>query len=346
MTNIAIIGAGLAGLSAAHLLKDHGQITLFDKSRGVGGRMSTRRAEPYIFDHGAQYFTARTQPFQDFIQPLLDEGIIKRWDARYVQFDGNKIVQSKHWSQEEPRYIGVLGMNKIAKYLAQGLQVHLKTKIESMYFQDKWILTDEGGHEYGNFDWVICTAPAPQAALLLPKHFKYHSQIRNTPMNPCFALMLGLECKQTPKTSLPLAFDAAHVFNSDISWIAVNSHKLEQSEYFSLVVHSSAEYAQAHIHADTRQVMEHLIKQTSQIIGYDLGDGDQHIIPIIHRWLYADTVQDEKEKKDAKEEKIKTILLDTEHKLAVCGDWCAGGRVEGAFMSAYALACKMKENAL
>ena len=78
MTKIAIIGAGLSGLTAAHFLRDDADITIFEKSRSVGGRMSTRRAEPYFFDHGAQYFTAKTKPFQAFIQPLLDQDIIER----------------------------------------------------------------------------------------------------------------------------------------------------------------------------------------------------------------------------------------------------------------------------
>ena len=96
MKKIAIIGAGLSGFSAAHLLKYCADITLFEKARGVSGRMSTRRAEPYVFDHGAQYFTARTKPFQDFIQPLLDQGIIERWDARYVKFRGNQILERRN----------------------------------------------------------------------------------------------------------------------------------------------------------------------------------------------------------------------------------------------------------
>jgi predicted NAD/FAD-dependent oxidoreductase len=73
MKKIAIIGAGLSDLSATHFLKDHAEITLFERARGVSGRISTWRAEPYFFDHGAQYFTARTKAFQDFIQPLINQ---------------------------------------------------------------------------------------------------------------------------------------------------------------------------------------------------------------------------------------------------------------------------------
>ena len=59
---IAIIGSGIAGLSAARELRQNGvDVYLYEKSRGVGGRMSTRYAGDWEFDHGAQYFTAQDE---------------------------------------------------------------------------------------------------------------------------------------------------------------------------------------------------------------------------------------------------------------------------------------------
>ncbi|MCV6626839.1 MAG: FAD-dependent oxidoreductase, partial [Cellvibrionaceae bacterium] len=78
MSKIAIIGAGLAGLSAAKQLQNRAQVTVFDKARGLGGRMSTRRCEPYFFDHGAQYFTARSEGFKAFLEPLIEAGVVAR----------------------------------------------------------------------------------------------------------------------------------------------------------------------------------------------------------------------------------------------------------------------------
>ena len=328
MTKIAIIGAGLSGLSAAYLLKDYAEITLFEKGRGVGGRISTRRAEPYFFDHGAQYFTARTKPFHDFIQPLLDQGIIERWNARYMKFESNQIVERKNWSHEEPRYVGVTGMNQVGKFLAKGLDIKLNTRIASLKNQDKWQLTDEQAQQYSDFDWVICTIPSPQAIAVLPKSFKYYADIKAIKMQAFFSLMLGFE------RDLPLEFEAAHVTNSDVSWIAVNSHKPKRLSHFSLMVHSSGEYAEAHIDDNHEEVMQHLIAETSHIIGCDVGSADYKTL---HRWLYANNVQ---------RDQNSPIFLDKEHKLAVCGDWCLGGRVESAFTSAYNLVLKMKENKL
>ena len=328
MKKIAIIGAGLSGISAAYLLKDHAEIHLFEKARGVSGRMSTRRAEPYFFDHGAQYFTARTRPFQDFIQPLIDQAIIERWNARYVKFEGNQIIERRNWIDGEPHYVGIPRMNRVAKYLAEGLNVYINTLIVSLEHDGKWQLTDDKGENYNGFDWVICTAPSPQAAELLPEFFAYHNNIKDIDMRACFSLMLGFE------QSLPLEFEAAHVTNSDLGWIAVDSYKPERADRFTLMVHSSEEYAEDHFEDDRKKIMHHLIDEASRIIGHDVSSADYKTI---HGWRYASA---------AKKDENSTIFIDHGHKLAACGDWCLDGRVEGAFTSAYNLANTIKESAL
>jgi predicted NAD/FAD-dependent oxidoreductase len=329
MTKIAIIGAGLSPLSIAHLLKDQARITLFDKARGVSGRMSTRRASPYCFDHGAQYFTARTAAFQTFIQPLIRSRLIDRWNARYVKFDGEKIIERKDWRNDEPRYVGVPGMNAVAKHLADGLTIHLKTKIASLQrnLDEKWQLLDESGSVHGDFDWVISTAPSPQAAELLPTTFQYHDYMRGIEMRPCFSLMLGFS------EPLPIEFDAAHVTNADVSWMAVNSSKPGRPHPFALLVHSSEPYAEAHLGVDRGVITKHLCAETSRIIGLDVAAAD---FKAVHGWHYANNAKRESHQ----------VLLDRDNKLAACGDWCQGGRVEGAFTSAVNLVEMMRENLL
>ena len=328
MKKIAIIGAGLSGISAAHLLKDHAEIEIFEKSRGVSGRMSTRRTDKYSFDHGAQYFTARTEAFKHFIQPLIKNGVIERWNARYVKFKHNNIIERKNWCDEEPRYVGSPSMNQVVKFLAKDLDINVHTKIEHLKYQDKWHLTDENGNQYSGFDWVICTNPPKQALNLLPKHFKYYDDISQVDMEPCFSLMLGFE------TELQIPFDAAHITDSDLSWIAVNSRKPKRLDMFTLVINSSEKYAKYNIDGDQQQSLRHLIKEASGIVGCDLNSADYKTI---HAWRYANNV-----KKDRLSHANK-IFLDQENNLAVCGDWCHGGRVEGAFMSAYHLVDKIKE---
>lgn len=329
MTKIAIIGAGLSGLSLARMLQERAEVTLFEKSRGLSGRMSTRRVEPYCFDHGAQYFTARTPAFQNFIQPLIEAGVVERWNARYVKFDGEKVVERKNWIDDEPRYVIVPGMNRIGQHCSQGLNIQLNTRITSLARHDAWQLTDEEGRRYAGFDWVISTAPSPQAIALLPDTFHYHAAISAIEMQPCFSLMLGFE------QGLALDFDAAHVMNADVSWIAVNSHKPGRADPFTLVVHSSAQYASKHIDDDREQVIQHLIAETSRIIGFDIGSAANYAA--VHGWRYAN---------NASRAAQSTVFIDFQHQLAVCGDWCLGGRVEGAFTSALNLANAMKEQVL
>ncbi|TBR41560.1 NADP transhydrogenase subunit alpha [Marinomonas agarivorans] len=327
MTKIAIIGSGLTALSIANLLKQKADITLFEKARGVSGRMSTRRATPYVFDHGAQYFTARTKAFQTFIQPLISQGIIARWNARCIKLDDSQTAEYLDWLHDEPRYVGVPAMNSVTKYLAQGLTVHLNTKIVALEYDNTWHLLDENGQTYKGFDWVISTLPSPQAAALLPETFKYHADIDNHDMQACFALMLGFE------EALSLPFDAAQVANADISWIAVNNQKPGRSHPYSLTIHSSAAYAEQHIDNNRDKVMQHLLDEASRFVGQDL---HRATYKTLHGWRYASNV-----KRDPT-----PLFLDDQLKLAACGDWCSGGRVEGAFTSAYQLATALEETVL
>ena len=133
MKKIAIIGAGLAGITVANLLKDYAEVKIFEKSKGPGGRMSTRRRENYSFDHGAQYFTAREEPFQKFIQPLIEQGVIEIWNTRYAKFDGANIISASRMSSQEPRYVGVPGMNNILKFLAQGIKIDTGKKLSLIH---------------------------------------------------------------------------------------------------------------------------------------------------------------------------------------------------------------------
>ncbi len=85
MTRVAVVGAGLSGLTLAARLRAHADVTVFEKSRGYGGRLATRRAAPFAFDHGAQFFTARTTAFREFLAPLIEAGVVDTWLARFTE---------------------------------------------------------------------------------------------------------------------------------------------------------------------------------------------------------------------------------------------------------------------
>jgi len=326
MTNIAIIGAGLSGLTAANSLKDYADLTIFEKSRGVSGRMSTRRAEPYFFDHGAQFFKARTGEFKAFIAPMIENGIIEIWNARFVEFENKEIIKRRPWDKHYPHYVGVPGMNAIAKHLSQSFQVALGTRVQSLSRKhDKWLLEDDQGNALGAYDWVISAIPAEQASVLLPSSLPFYSKVNTVKMTGCFSLMAGF------KNPLPLDFDAALLSGEDISWISVNSSKPGRRGPFCLLIHSTNPWADTHINDDRDQVMDYLCHQTSAVIGHDVSKADYKTI---HGWRYANIEKHTGE----------TYYIDLNTKIAVCGDWLIQGQVEAAFTSGNTLASKIIDN--
>ena len=91
MTKLAIIGSGISGISLASNLKSKLNIQIFEKSRGAGGRMSTRKTDLFEFDHGTQFFKIKTKEFRDFLSPLFLKNIIKHWQCKLIEIQ-NKII--------------------------------------------------------------------------------------------------------------------------------------------------------------------------------------------------------------------------------------------------------------
>ncbi len=325
MINIAIIGAGLAGLTAAHRLKRCAEVTLFEKSRGVSGRLSTRRADPYAFDHGAQFFKVRSNAFRACIDPMLREGTVQRWDARFVEIDGTTIVKRRQWDEEFPHYVGVPGMSAIGKHLSQDLDIRLDTRVLSAQrTRDRWTLLNDQGISLGTYDWVISSVPARQAFDLLPPSLPFHSALSAPHMRGCFALMLGFDCP------VSVEFDAALVRGRDISWISLNSSKPGRNRACCLLVHSTNEWADEHIEGDREWAMDYLCAQTSDVIGLDVGKAPHKAL---HAWRFA----------NIERQAGPTHFISPDQQVGACGDWLIQGRVEAAFTSGLAMADSLLE---
>ncbi|MBL6664558.1 MAG: FAD-dependent oxidoreductase [Rickettsiales bacterium] len=319
---IAIIGAGLSGLCAAKKLSRDYDVEIFDKSRGVSGRMSTRRIDDYYFDHGTQFFTAKSKEFKAFCHEAKSNNIIDEWHCRFAEITKNQITRSWDFNTTKSHYVATPHMNSLCKYLAIDLNIRLSTEITKINYQNHaWSLKSANNDIFDNYDYLILAIPSHQALNLVPRNFQHYTRIENTKMIGCFALMLGFS------EQLKLDFDAALVKESIISWISINSSKPDRPDYFSLVINSSNKWAEENLENDPEELKQILIKELKNIIDFDT---DKLVHQILHRWRYANIKKQEGEKS----------LFDPNLNLGICGDWLISGRVESAFLSGIDLASK------
>lgn len=338
---VAVIGAGIGGLMAARTIADHGlDVHVFDKARGVGGRMATRRhhhaldphggggehrctPEVLSFDHGAQYFTVRDDRFARYVRSWIEAGHAAAWMGRIVELrPGGEVVAER---RSRVRYVGTPAMNSITKHLAGDLSVSLRCPISRIDADgEAWKLLDREEQPVGVFDAVIVNCPPQQAAPLLAGHTELTEIITGVEMLPCFALMLQCE------GIADLPFAGGFVNEGPLRWIARNDGKPGRSESHvssrsNWVLHASPEWSQAHLETDEQTIEQELIMALEQLLGRKLGT-IYHAI--MHRWRFANT-------KDALPQ---PCLWDSTTKLGACGDWCGSQRVEGAFLSGAAVA--------
>lgn len=315
MSRVAIIGAGLSGLVVARALRPRHDVTVFEKSRSVGGRMATRSAGTWEFDHGAQFFTARTPEFRDFLRPLQEQGIVAVWHAEFAELKGSEINSARKWDQDYPHFVAMPAMSALAKWLASGLTVRTDVNVQGLERDGSgWRLLDAGSKLPGDFDWVISTAPAAQTATLFPGCSPLHDHAHRVDMRACFALLLGFESPP------PLDWQAALVRDADISWVSVNSSKPGRSGASSIVAHSTNAWADRHIDESLDDVGAHLLRTVSEVVGIDAGTVAHRDV---HRWRYANIGA-----------QPPAMQVDPGNQLAACGDWFVRGRIEGAFTSA------------
>lgn len=312
---IAILGCGIAGLSAARALKQSGiEVVLFDKSRGVGGRMSTRYADAWEFDHGAQYFTVQDSDFQAEVDAAIEAGVVAPWDARALYLKTGALSTDTG----RQRYVGQPRMNSLPKFWAKGFDINLGKRVALVEKTDSWKLSFEDGSTASGFDGVISTLPPAQAEKILPKKFPKRASIKATEMHVCFCLMVGLSAPINP------GWDTLRVKDLPIDWIAMNHAKPGRSkDVGTIIVHSEAVWSDAHADVDRAYVQDVMIKSASALLGLPLIDAP-HIA--LHRWLYASN------------KTSPNVPCLKDDGFVVAGDWCLGGRVQSAWLSGRAAA--------
>lgn len=317
---IAIIGAGISGLTLAQRVKPYADVSVFEKARGVGGRMSTRYAEPFYFDHGTQFFTARTKEFQRFLKPYMDAGTIAEWKGKVIQLEVGKKTTKSMWF--EPHLVASPNMNSMCKELAAGLNIALSTEIASLPQKrsDQWMLHDKDGNALGAFDWVISTAPPAQTAALFHAVSADNTPFDTIRMQGCYALMIGFNAPWDK------SWIAATVRDNPIQWIAINSSKPGRNNAVTtIVVHSRNAWADEHIDDDVQEAQKFLLEQFTSLT--DISTSDAGYIST-HRWKYA----------IVEEADNRGFYLNDASCIAATGDWASASRIEDAWINANSLA--------
>ncbi|QXD23593.1 FAD-dependent oxidoreductase [Opitutia bacterium ISCC 51] len=311
-----VIGAGMTGLAAANALTQSGkEVVLLDKARGVGGRLGNRRFDGAVFDHGAQFITARDGRFKRLTLDWQNRGIIKEWRQRKL---GADVV---------PRFRGSPTMSAIAKELGQNLDIRLSSPVGSIKQEgDEWSISlKEGEHIQANA--LLITPPVTQSLAILdagkisiPEETR--QRLEKIQYEKCFAVMVLLE--QPSCIPKPGYFKLK---KGPIAWIADNQIK-GISEIPAVTIHATGEYSETNWERDRDEIARDLIHSAKEWLGSSV------VKYQIHGWRYSKPTTTN----------VNLCEVISQHPpLLMAGDAFASARVEGAVLSGWAAAGTLLE---
>lgn len=319
-TEVVVVGAGWAGLTAASRLVAAGHdVVVLEKSRGPGGRSATRREGGFHFDHGAQYFTARSEAFRSRVDTWLAAGLVAEWEPR-LRVIGSQPESSG--SSPGRRLVAVPGMNGLLSQFSRSVECRFQTRVQRLGFDGNWDIWLDDNTQIRSRCLILTAPPAQSEALLGPGH-PLCAEMRGIDMQPCWALMLGYE--GTPDCG----FDAAFVNEGRLAWLARNNSKPERQGPESWVVHASPDWSGEHLERSPGEVVDRMLEALCKI---DPAFEARPQVCLAHRWRYA----------LARNALEGGVLTDGASRLVVAGDWCAGNRIEGAWTSGVAAARQMQ----
>jgi hypothetical protein len=313
---VVVIGAGMAGLTAAHRLQEQCDVIVLDKGRGVGGRLATRRIGDATIDHGAQFITTHTDEFAATITKLVGSGVVAPWFRGRIGPNG--VVDP----DGHTRYRGAVSMNAIAKALAVGLDVRTASLVSSLVHDGKsWTVVLADGTEL-KADGIVVTSPVPQTLALLesggvvltPNDADALAAIT---YDPCIALMAVLDGPSGLNEA-----GAVDPASGPIDWIADNFLK-GISAVPAVTIHATPEFSRAQWDASDEAITASLL---------DAAQLESSVIPgsiQIQRWRYA---------RPSIEHPERFLRLSDMPPFVCAGDAFGGAKVEGAALSGAAAA--------
>lgn len=324
--DIAIVGAGMAGLTCAQSLQQAGyKVAVLDKSRGLGGRMATRRLHGTHVDHGVCYLKPKSAQFQALLDRLVDRKVIRVWTDTIHELNAQGQVQPPE--RQALCYAAATGISAIAKFLSLGLMLRLNHRVERIEAQNGWQLYCESG-EMISASAIVIAIPAPQAAMICKSLDQaFVERLKAVEYSPCISAIAVYPSERQAEIE-KLGYKAIVCpSDPDLGWIGIDSTKQFNPAQPAIVVQSNARFAAQHLEAsDLELVGNLLLHRAAEVTGAWLTDSE---VLQVHRWRYAfpiDPISD------------KYFAANTPNPLVCTGDWCGGNRVESAFEAGLATA--------
>lgn len=310
---VAIVGAGIAGIACARALVEGGLTPLiFEKSRGVGGRLATRRVDPDLqFDHGAPCLTASDAGFVAILEQAAAEGAVAKWRSPLAAAD-----------DMSPCFVGLPGMSGLARHLCRGLDIRTGATVSAVSAAGPgWHVTLSGVPQY--FDQVILTLPAPQILRLLDPESSLVADLSAVTMSPCLTLMAAFAGGYQAGDRI----DAVSASALDLV-LSENSKPGRKSGMQTWVAHATADVSRRHLECDAPGIAALLLPQLCDAIGRSQSEV---VHAIGHRWRYALVGR----------ALGHPFLVDPSNRLYLGGDWCLGRRAQDGWLSGQAIAMDM-----
>ncbi|MEG4168685.1 MULTISPECIES: FAD-dependent oxidoreductase [unclassified Microcoleus] len=337
MFDVAVIGAGMAGLSCAQRLRQAGySVAVVEKSRGAGGRVATRRVQGTRADHGVRYLEPQGDAVQGLIEVLVDRHILKLWTDTVWEFRQGKLS-----AIASSCYVAPAGMNAIGKYLAEGVEIWFGRRVQAISTTDNqmWHLSLELTDSNLEIPQeliakaVVVAIPAPQALMFLNSEIGLKSdfldKLLSVEYEPCITVMAGYSAaKQQDLSNLNPPWKAVSFpDNSDLAWVGLDSSKRLDPQQPVFVVHSSANFAERHLESvDLPTVGQELLDRASEYLISWLKEPEWLQV---HRWRYAFC---------RNPLPVSCLPAGGNLPLVCAGDLCGEGQIEGALRSGLAAA--------
>ena len=347
LQDVTVVGAGLAGLVCARRLQQAGlTVTVLEKSRGLGGRMATRRIDGSPLDHGARYVQPQSEPLQALTQHWLDQQLLTPWQPHTYRLDRTGQLQSDN--SIHPCYVAPEGMSALGKALATGLTLHRQQRVTTIAPESDttWTITttrtDDGAIVTHQAKALVLAIPAPQIAdLLAPLSAiaaiaEMQQAIAAVTYAPCLTVMAQYSSPLASKSQAPLPCPPTAAWmveghdETPFFWVGLDSSK-RQVPGLNVVLHSSARFAEPWLDEPNLQPAgEALLAQAGKLIAPWLAHPDRWQI---HRWRYARVTTPCRDR---------VLNSSTPAPLVVCGDGGGDRQLDSALESGWAAAAAIQ----